>query len=117
VSDQASRDADVASLRPYREIKEHAELELEMAGRGELERLAALGERWDQLTGDLPSHPPLAAAALLRGARLIHERTRVELLRLREALLVEISTSARTRRAAEGYGSQLPRRTRVDHSA
>ncbi|HEV7939099.1 MAG TPA: hypothetical protein VGP18_13895 [Solirubrobacteraceae bacterium] len=105
------------SLRPYEAIHEHAELELELVGRGEIESLGELGERWEQLTRDLPARPPAAAAALLRQARLIHERTRIELIRLRESLLAEIGTSARARRAADGYGGQLARRPRLDRSA
>jgi hypothetical protein len=114
--DQPAGD-DRSALRPYEEIHEHAELELELAGRGEIERLAAMGERWEHLTRDLPARPPMAAAALLRQARLIHERTRIELIRLRESLLAEIGTSARARRAADGYAGQLPHRSRLDRSA
>jgi hypothetical protein len=105
------------SLRPFEAIHEHAELELELVGRGEIARLGALGERWEQLTRDLPARPPVAAAPLLRQARLIHERTRIELIRLRESLLAEIGTSARARRAANGYAGQLARRPRLDRSA
>lgn len=104
-------------LRRYEAIHEHAELELEMAGRGDLERLVALGGCWEKLTQDLPPRPPAAAAQLLRAARMIHERTRVELIRLREALLADISTSTRARRTAEGYGSQLAHRPRLNRSA
>jgi hypothetical protein len=104
-------------LRPYEAIHEHAELELELVGRGEIGRLAALGERWEQLTRDLPVSPPSEAAPLLRQARLIHERTGIELIRLRESLLAEIGTSARARRAADGYAGQLSRRPRLDRSA
>jgi hypothetical protein len=106
-----------AGLQPYEAIHEHAELELELAGRGEIERLATLGERWEQLTRDLPASPPTEAAPLLRQARLIHERTRIELIRLRESLLAEIGTSARARRAADGYAGQLRHRSRLDRSA
>jgi hypothetical protein len=106
-----------AALRPYEAIHEHAELELELAGRGEVEGLVALGQRWEELTGDLPASPPAAAAPLLRGARLIHERTHIELIRLRESLLAEIGTSARARRTADGYAGQLSRGPRVDRSA
>lgn len=104
-------------MNPYEAIHEHAELELELAGRGEVERLLALGERWGELTGDLPASPPAVAATLLREARLIHERTRVELIRLRESLLAEIGASMRARRAVEGYAGQLSRRPRLDRSA
>lgn len=104
-------------LRRYEAIHEHAELELELVGRGDLERLLALGERWEELTGDLPPRPPAGAAQLLRAARMIHERTRVELIRLREALLADVSTSTRARRTAEGYAGQVAHRPRLDRSA
>jgi hypothetical protein len=110
VSDRAT------ALHPYEAIHEHAELELELAGRGDIQRLLALGKRWEELTRELPARPPVAAAPLLQRARLVHERTRVELFRLRESLLAEIGTNARARRTADGYGSQLARRPRLDRS-
>jgi hypothetical protein len=106
-----------ASLRPYEAIHEHAELELELAGRGEIDRLLALAARWDELTHGLPARPPARAAKLLAQARLLHERTHIELIRLRESLLAEVSTTTDARRVADGYGSQLPRRTRLDRTA
>jgi hypothetical protein len=106
-----------AALRPYEAIHEHAELELELVGRGETERLSELAERWAQLTRDLPARVPAEAGPLLRRARLINERTRVELVRLRESLRAEIGTSARARRAVDGYAGQLPRRSRLDRRA
>jgi hypothetical protein len=104
-------------LDRYEAIHEHAELELELAGRGEIERLAALSPRWDELIAGLPAQPPAAAGALLERARLIHERTHIELIRLREVLLSDLSTSTRARRAADGYAGQLRRRPRLDRSA
>jgi hypothetical protein len=105
------------ALAPYRAIHEHAELELELAGRAELDGLVELGRRWEDLIAGLPAIPPAAAAPLLQRAQLIHERTRVELIRLREALLVEIAGTARTRRAADGYAAQLRRGPRNEFSA
>jgi hypothetical protein len=104
-------------LEPYQAIHAHAEHELELAGRGELAGLTALGARWDALIAELPAQPPPAAAELLEHARLMHERTRVELLRLREALLSELSGAKRARRTSEGYAGQLRRRPRLDRSA
>ncbi|MGO9762985.1 MAG: hypothetical protein ACLP1Q_17170 [Solirubrobacteraceae bacterium] len=105
------------ALLPYEAIRAHAELELELAGSGEIDRLAALGARWDELIAGLPAQPPAAAAELIVRARLIHERTRIELSRLRENLLTELATATRTRRTADGYAGQLRRRPRLDRSA
>jgi hypothetical protein len=109
-------EADV-SLRRYEAIHRHAELELELAGRGEIDRLLELAARWQQLTQNLPARPPARAGKLLAQARLIHERTHIELIRLRESLLVEISSTTHLKRVADGYGGQLPRRARLDRTA
>jgi hypothetical protein len=117
VSTLAGTSEQAGVLSPYEALHEHAELELELVGRGETRRLGELAERWAQLTRDLPPRPPVDAVPLLRRTRLINERTRVELVRLRESLLAEIGTSARARRAADGYASQLSCRPRLDRSA
>jgi hypothetical protein len=117
VSGAALEHEPVASLRRYEAIHEHAELELELAGNGEIERLAALGARWEELIAGLPAQPPLAAAQLLHRARLIHERTHIELMRLRETLVADVTNTKRARRAADGYAGQLRRRPRLDRSA
>ena len=70
---------------PYETIVEHAELELELAGRGEIEALTALGALWEELIAQLPAQPPAAARELLERAQLIHQRTHTELVRLRGA--------------------------------
>lgn len=88
---------------PYAAILAHAELELELAGRGELTELAALGERWDELVAGLPARPPDGAVPVLANARLIHERTRIELLRLRDSLLRDVTSAAQAKRTAAGY--------------
>ena len=106
-----------APTAPYEAILEHAELELELAGRGEVEPLSALGARWEELTAQLPAQPPAAARELLERAQLIHQRTHIELVRLREALLSEVSAARRARRTSDGYAGQLPRRPRLDRSA
>lgn len=110
-------DGDGTPLRPYEAIHEHAELELELAGRGEIDRITALGARWDELTRDLPDHPPTAALPLLQRARLLHERTRIELIRVRESLLGDISSTTRAKRAADGYAGQSSHRPQLDRSA
>jgi len=104
-------------LARYEAIHEHAELELELAGRGELERLEELGARWAQLTDGLPPRPPAEALQLLERAKLIHERTRIELHRVRDRLVADLSTNTHAKRAAEGYGSRPARRPGLDRRA
>jgi uncharacterized protein YjiS (DUF1127 family) len=105
------------ALAPYEAIVEHAELELELAGAGDLDGLTALSARWEQLESELPAQPPAAAGLLLERARLVHERTRIELLRLHEALLADLGTTSRARRTADGYAGQLLRRPRLNRTA
>jgi hypothetical protein len=102
----------VASLSPYEAILDHAERELELAGRGELEQLMSLGERWDELIAGLGETPPPEAASLLMRAKLIHERTGIELIRLRDGLIADFTATTQAKRAAAGYGGQLARRPR-----
>ena len=114
MSTRASADPQLA---PYEAILAHAEHELELAGRGDVEGLVALGEEWDRLIAAAPQEPPAAAATLLARATLIHERTRVDLLRLRDALLLDLDTTRRARRAADGYASNGSRSPQLDRSA
>lgn len=106
-----------APLRAYEALHEHAERELALAGSGDIESLAALGADWQELIAGLPPRPPAAAAELLQRARLIHERTHIELLRLREMLLSDVASATHARRAADGYAGQLRRRPRLDRRA
>jgi hypothetical protein len=105
------------TLERYEAIMAHAELELELAGRGELEQLTQLGESWDELIAGLPDCPPAEAATLLVRAKLIHERTHIELIRLREKLLGEVSQTTQAQRAADGYAPKLGARPRLSRRA
>jgi hypothetical protein len=105
------------ALGPYQALCAHVELELELAGRGEIDGLAAMGACWERLIGELPGQPPAAAAPLLERAKLIHERTRIELMRMRELVLADITATKRAQRAADGYAGQLRPRPRVDRTA
>jgi hypothetical protein len=116
-SSSSERSADPA-VRPYEDLCEHAELELELVGRGEVTRLAALGARWREIAGALPPVAPPGAEELLKRTRVLHERSRAQLLALREATMEELAIAARARRTADGYAGPLRRRSpRVDRSA
>jgi hypothetical protein len=109
--------ATVRPLAEYEAIIAHAELELELAGNGEVEELAALEGRWEQIVAGLPDRPPAAAGPILERARLLHERTRIELIRLRESLLSDVATADTAKRTAAGYGSQPTQASRLDRRA
>jgi hypothetical protein len=105
-----------AALAPYGALIEHAERELELAGNGDLQGLTSLADAWDELVADLPRTPPPEAGPLLERAELMHERTRIELARVRDALLGELATARRARRTAAGYAGNLRPRPRLDRS-
>ena len=106
-----------AALAGYEALVTHAELELELAGRGEVDGLAALDGRWEELIEGLPARPPAAAGPILERARLLHERTRIELIRLRDSLLTDAGLASQARRTAAGYGGELASAPRVDRVA
>lgn len=114
---RAGHEREQGDLAPYEAIERRAEIELELACRGEVDSLAALAPSWEQLVDGLSERPPPAAAPLLTRARILHERTRAELLSLRERVLGEISCVTVAKRTAEGYGGQIPRRPSLDRSA
>jgi hypothetical protein len=102
-----SSPAGTVELDRYEAILAHAELELELAGRGDIDGLAALGESWQQLVSGLPESAPAAARSLIERARLISERARIDLIRVREGLLLDSAASLHAKRAADGYGREL----------
>ncbi|HEY7934562.1 MAG TPA: hypothetical protein VID48_12140 [Solirubrobacteraceae bacterium] len=116
MSDHTLASAPQTSIDPYLAILQFAELELELAGRGEIEHLASLAARWDSLTAGIPPAAPAGAAALLERAMLVHERAQIELIRLREALLADLNTTVRARRAARGYSPSAPQGAVLDQT-
>jgi hypothetical protein len=99
--------SEAPELAGYEAILAHAELELELAGRGDIDGLEVLGESWEQLVADLPASAPPGARGLLERTRLISERARIDLIRIREAVLLDSAASAHAKRAADGYGREL----------
>ena len=103
---------------PYIAILELAERELELARDGRIEDLRSLAPQWDALAAELPDQPPASARGPLERAVALHARTNATLSCLREAMLCDLSTTARASRAAHGYARQTHRRIRrVDQSA
>ncbi|HEY1687873.1 MAG TPA: hypothetical protein VGF95_03310 [Solirubrobacteraceae bacterium] len=107
-------------LQHYATMLTLAERQLEVATSGDLGELGPLAQRWDELVALLPPNPPAAAGPLLKRAAVLNEQTNTELLHLHEALVQDISITARAGRAARGYavqGQQGPRFTRIDRRA
>ncbi len=74
-----------------------------------MHELDGLASRWEELIAELPARPPASAAPVLARARLVHERTRTELLRVRDRLLGELTAAAQAKRTAEGYAGAAAR--------
>jgi hypothetical protein len=54
---------------------------------------------------------------VIERCRLLQTRVEIELLRVREALLIELEQVRRAQRAADGYAPVMQRRPRVHVSA
>jgi hypothetical protein len=106
-----------SELERYLAIERFAELELELAGRGEIDALESHAAGWQALIAGLPALPPPSAGPSLERATLLHERARIELLRLREMLVSDIATADHAERAAHGYAPAASRRPQLDRSA
>lgn len=102
---------------PYETLCRLAEEELELVGAGQLERLPELQQRRTELIATLPPSPPAAARPALERCALLQRRVEIELMRSREALLLELSALARGQRAVSGYKPPNLDRPRVTASA
>jgi hypothetical protein len=99
---------------PYEALAAMIERELELIGDSRLEELAQLKLARTELLRSMPVTPPAAAHEALERCALLQQRVRIEILRVREAVLLELAQLERVRRTAEGYA---PRRTRPRISA
>jgi hypothetical protein len=88
---------------PYEALARSFERELELLGDGSLDELAALHAERARLISCLPAVPPASARPALQRAALMNKRVEIEILRRREALLVDAATVERVSRTARGY--------------
>lgn len=105
------------TLEHYAEMLRIAEQQAELAQSGQLEALAPLGGRFDELAAALPGNPPAGAVAMLKRAALISQRTQAQLALLQQALMQDVATAAQASRAAHSYALQSQRARRIDHCA
>jgi hypothetical protein len=107
----------MSSAQPYEALARSLERELELIGDGALEELAALHAERAALLEGLPSVPPADARPALQRAALMNKRVEIEILRRREALLLESANVERVGRTARGYAPALEHRPHVQATA
>jgi len=88
---------------PYESLARMIERELELICTRDQDALAALRAERDALIASLPDTPPDCARPALQRAALMNKRLEIEILRLREALVLEADNIQRVSRTARGY--------------
>jgi hypothetical protein len=99
-----------AELQPYEALAGLIERELQLVSERSFDELQALKTVRAELQASMPSTPPESARATLERCRQLQKRVEIELLRVREALLLELGRVRQAQRAADGYA---PVRQRV----
>jgi hypothetical protein len=92
-----------AQAAPYETLARIVERELELIGEGRLDELDALKAERAALVASLPERPPACARPALERAALLQRRVAIEIMRRREAVVLELARLEQVRRTAEGY--------------
>jgi hypothetical protein len=103
--------------QPYEALARSLERELELIGEGALDELAALHTERAALLESLPAVPPADARPALQRAALMNKRLEIEILRRREALLLEGANVERVSRTARGYAASVESRAQLQATA
>ena len=90
------------------------ERELELICSRDHDALAALKAEREALIASLPATPPASARPALQRAALMNKRLEIEILRLREALVLESANVERVGRTARGYSPPREPRRHVE---
>jgi hypothetical protein len=106
----------VDPAQPYDALASLIERELELVGHRRLDELALLQQTRAALERALPETPPIEAGPALERCRILHKRVEIELIRVREMLLVELAHVRQAQRAASGYAPAMARPAAVDTS-
>jgi len=91
------------SIEPYEALAALIERELQLVSERSFDELERLREVRSELQSSLPATPPEAARATLERCRQLQKRVEIELLRVRELLLLELGRVRHAQRAANGY--------------
>jgi hypothetical protein len=101
----------------YEVLARSLERELELIGEGRFEELATLHAERAVLIAGLPEVPPLSARPALQRASLLSKRVEIEILRYREALLLDLANVELVARTARGYAPAREPRTHIQATA
>ena len=93
------------------------ERELELICEGSSDELDVLRAERTALIESLPAIPPADARPALQRAALMNKRLEIEILRRREALIVEAANADRVERTARGYAPPAEHRPHVQTTA
>ncbi len=102
---------------PYETLARSIERELELVGEGRFDEVATLHAERAALIARLPEMPPTGARPALQRAALMNKRVETEILRLREALLLEFANVERVSRTARGYSPPREQHVHVQATA
>lgn len=102
---------------PYEFLARMIERELELICTRDQDALDALRAERDALIASLPETPPACARPALQRAALMNKRLEIEILRIREALVLEAANLQRVNRTARGYSPPREPRPHVQATA
>jgi len=97
----------MSAAQPYEALARSIERELELISDGAFEKLDALHAERAALIASLPAVPPAGARPALQRAALMNKRLEIEILRRREAIVVQTANAERVERTARGYAAAL----------
>ena len=106
-----------AQTAPYEALARMIERELELTCTRDYEALESLKAEREALIASLPATPPASALPALQRAALMNKRVEIEILRVREALLLDAANVERVGRMARGYSPPRQERRHVEASA
>jgi hypothetical protein len=106
-----------AEAAPYEALARSIERELELIGEGRFEEAQLLQAERATVIAGLPEVPPPAARPALQRAALLNKRLEIEILRCREALVLDLAQVELVTRTARGYAPPRQERPHVHATA
>jgi hypothetical protein len=107
----------MSGTQPYEALARSLERELELMGDGDLDALAAIHAERAALLEGLPAVPPPDVRPALQRAALMNKRLEIEILRRREAIVLETANVERVQRTARGYAPAAENRPHLHATA